>query len=212
MTNALSRARAMSGSFSVHASACSPLRSRKAATLEFERDYTALLFSLSIAVRCGLDPLQALLLSEELFEEGSAMRGELGALKDRIDRGMPEDAAIDRFGQRFAHPDLPLFRSAFVLARKHGGSLSDSINRLARVTRQRQSFRRRSQAALAGQRLSAYGIAASALAVGVMQGIASRQALIDSLEHPVGRVMLSGALAISLAGFAGMIWTSRVRI
>ncbi|WKZ57553.1 MAG: type II secretion system F family protein [Bdellovibrionota bacterium] len=173
----------------------------------FERDYPALLLALASAVRTGLDPLMALLATSELFEENSVMRKELQRVKSALERGATEEEAIHHFGTSVRHPDLQLFRTAFVLARKEGASLSECLRRLVRVTRNRQSFRRKVKAAVALQKLSAIGIGGCAIAIGIIQGISNPQAMEIALSHPSGsKLIFAGLFAIVL----GIAWMLRI--
>lgn len=173
----------------------------------FEKDYTAMLLSLASAIRTGLDPLAAMLELAKLFAPSSEVHKELVALKLRIESGMAEEDAIRRFGGTISHPDLPLFITAFILARREGSSLSECLQRLARVTRQRQSFRRKTRAAVAMQKLSAIGIGLSATAIGVIQVLSNPQGLALATAHPVGsKILLCGVVLI----ICGIVWMMRL--
>lgn len=178
----------------------------------FENDYTALLVSLVTGVRTGLDPLDALLRTKNLFPEKSVMREELVLLQQKIDRGERELTAISTFAESVPHPDVELFRSAFILARKEGSSLSDCLQRLAKVTRQRQSFRRKIRGAVAMQKLSAFGIGACALIIAGIQASTNLQAFLDTIKHPFGIQLLVGGGTLILAGISWMISMTRQEI
>jgi len=169
----------------------------------FERDYVPMLLSLAAAVRTGLDPLVALQQCAALFPLDSEMRRQVQALQDRLEQGADEGRALREFARDVAHPDLPLFRSALLLARRQGSPLAGSLRRLARVTRQRQSFRRKMRGALAMQRLSAIGIAGCAVIIGLIQAAANMTALAEAYADPTGRRALT--LGVSLIGF-GLLW------
>ncbi|MCB0329437.1 MAG: type II secretion system F family protein [Bdellovibrionales bacterium] len=178
----------------------------------FDRDYAALLLSLSSGLKTGLDPLIALCKSVELFREDSVIRGELAAVERTLGEGKTEDEAIDAFGRTVRHPDVKLFRMAFKLARKEGASLSLCLQRLARVTRQRQSFRRKTRGAVAMQKLSAFGIALCTVMIGIIQGASNGQALVDAFANPMGRVLLIGGLSLVLTGIVWMLNMSKLRV
>jgi Flp pilus assembly protein TadB len=173
----------------------------------FEKDYPAMLLSLASAIRTGLDPLVALLQSEKLFGEKSVLRVELKNLKEAIDRGEAEEPALRALGSTIEHPDIRLFTTAFILARREGSSLAACLQRLTRVTRQRQSFRRKMRAAVAMQRLSSFGIAGCTLVIGVIQALANPQSFKEAFNDPVGIKAFS--LGIFLIG-AGLLWMIRM--
>lgn len=177
----------------------------------FERDYTALLLSLASGVRTGLDPLQALSNSAELFQPDSLVRAEILRLRSGIESGLTEDQLLREFAITIDHPDIKLFRTAFILARREGSSLAECLQRLARVTRQRQSFRRKVKGAVAMQKLSAYGIGACTIVIGIIQVTTNPQATIAAINHPMGfKVLLAGAGLVVL-GVAWMISLTKSR-
>ena len=178
----------------------------------FEKDYVPLLLSMASAVRTGLDPLVALDGCAKLFSSASEMRRHVEAFQERMEHGAQEDEAIRSFARDIAHPDVQLFRSTLVLARRQGSSLSQGLQRLARVTRQRQSFRRKMRASLALQRLSAIGIAGCAVVIGVIQAASNPQALSDALAHPIGRRALTLGVSLIVIGLCWMLFLSRRRV
>jgi tight adherence protein B len=180
--------------------------------LDFDRDYTALLMSLASGIKTGLDPLIALTQSAQLFQKDSIMCTELESINTALEEGLSEDSAIARFGSRVRHPDIKLFRMAFALARKEGASLSYCLQRLARVTRQRQSFRRKTRGAVAMQKLSAFGIAGCTLLVGAIQGVTNGGAFVEAFLHPIGRVLLILGLLLVVIGIIWMLKMAKIRV
>jgi tight adherence protein B len=178
----------------------------------FERDYTAMLLSLASAIRTGLDPLAALVELGKLFSPTSEMFKELAQFKAHVESGMQEEEAIRSFGSSIAHPDVRLFTTAFILARREGSSLSECLQRLARVTRQRQSFRRKIRSAVAMQKLSAIGIGASAVVIGMTQSAANPEGLKLALSHPIGSKVLLAGVSLIVVGIAWMFRMARARV
>jgi Flp pilus assembly protein TadB len=178
----------------------------------FEQDYTALLLSLASAVRSGIDPLQALVDCQKLFDPETPMHKELEIIQQALDRGFSEKKAISQFASTIKHPDLGLFRLAFLLARKEGSSLGQCLQRLARVTRHRQSFRRKIRSAVAMQKLSAYGIGASALVIGLMQYTSNPAGVAKTFEHPAGVPLLLTGVGCMLFGLIWMLYLARSKI
>lgn len=169
----------------------------------FEKDYAAMLISLASSIRTGVDPLVALMHSKCLFNSESEIYKALHAFCERIDEGYPEEKAIREFASDVRHPDIELFRAAFILARREGSSLALCLHRLASVTRQRQSFRRKVRSAVAMQKLSAWGIAGCAIVISLIQYITNPKAIGLALEHPVGvKILAAGGLLIVI----GLLW------
>jgi Flp pilus assembly protein TadB len=175
--------------------------------LSFESDYTALLLSLASAVRTGRDPLSALEDSPGLFNAKSEVRREIEILKSALERGATEDDAVKNFGSSIDHPDVKLFTTAFILARREGASLAESLQRLARVTRQRQSFRRKTRAAVAMQKLSAFGISGCAIVICVIQGLSNPEGIMEAFHNPLGVKLLSCGVFLIVGG---LLWMLRI--
>lgn len=178
----------------------------------FERDYPAFLLSLASSVRTGMDPLAAMIASEKLFDPDSEIRRELFKFKSGIERGKSEVQTIQEFAASIRHPDIQLFRTGYLLARREGSSLAECLQRLAKVTRQRQSFRRKVKGAVAMQRLSAFGIGACAVLICAIQGLGNPKIITDALSHPLGmRLMITG-VSLILVGLLWMIKMTRAHI
>ena len=178
----------------------------------FERDYTALLLSLASSVKSGIDPLSALADAHKLFAEKSEMKGELRAFLALVESGRSEDDAVREFAATINHPDLPLFRSAFLLARKEGSSLAECLQRLARVTRQRQSFRRKIRAAVAMQKLSALGIVVCCLCIGLVQFVSNPAGFQKAIHQPAGAKLMVVGSTLMVLGIWWMMRITRSRI
>ncbi len=173
----------------------------------FERDYPTLLIYLATSIRTGQDPLVALCGAARTFNAGSVLAEEVTKFATAIEQGTPEDQAFLGFAESIRHPDLALFRTAMILSRKEGASLSTCLQRLARVTRQRQSFRRKVRSAVALQKISAYAIAACTLVIGLVQFSANPDVVRNAWSHPVGaKILQFGIFMIAL----GIIWMRRL--
>ncbi|NLF25785.1 MAG: hypothetical protein GX589_09055 [Deltaproteobacteria bacterium] len=178
----------------------------------FESDYTALLIALASGIRTGLDPLVALNECASLFPDTSLVRREIEHLDEKISCGLSEQEAIQAFAETIDHPDLSLFRVSFLLARREGSSLAHCLQRLGRVTRQRQSFRRKIKAAVAMQKLSSLGIVGCGLVIGLFQMATNSQALLDAIAHPVGIKIIAGGVFLMALGVLWMMHITRARM
>lgn len=178
----------------------------------FEKDYPAFLLSLASVVKTGKDPLQALCDSENIFNEGSLLQAEITKTKNQLEKGETEQEAINTFADSISHPDLKLFKAAFLLSRQEGSSISSCLQRLTKVTRHRQSFRRRIKSAVAMQKLSSYGIAISACLIALMQYVTNPKAVISAINHPLGSLVLLLGVSLIVIGITWMLLVSRIRI
>lgn len=178
----------------------------------FEKDYTALLLSLASSVRTGRDPLDALCECRHLFDSKSLVHTELTALYEKLEKGEREQTAVLQFAKDIDHPDINLFRTAFLLSRREGSSLAQCLARLAKVTRQRQSFRRKIRASVAMQRLSALGIAVCSVLIGAIQVLSNADALHKTLAHPLGSKCLTAGVSLLALGLVWMFLLARRKI
>jgi tight adherence protein B len=164
-----------------------------------ERDLPALLTSVASSVRAGIDPLRAIIDAQEYFPADSPFVRETRLFKERIAAGDDEFDVIEGFFGGYSHPDVELFKRCIVLSRRHGSSLADPLHRVVRVVRQRQSFRRKTRAALAMHRMSAIGIALCALLIAVMQAAMNSKGIALAFKSSAGVVLLSvGGVLISV--------------
>lgn len=178
----------------------------------FEKDYPAFLISLASAVKSGKDPLQALISIRELFLDGSILKEKLKETLDRISTGETQEDAIFKFADDIKHPDIDLFRVAFILSKREGSGLYKPLNRLTRVTRQRQSFRRKTKGAVAMQKMSGYGILLSGMFIAGMQIVMNKDNFIVAIHDPMGvKIMLAGGMLL-LAGIGWMMYITREKL
>lgn len=178
----------------------------------FESDYVAFLTSLAASVKTGLDPFSAFLESSRLFPADSVLANELRQSNDLANAGSEEDEVIRQFAKNLDHPDLDLFRHSFILSRRQGSSLGSCLQRLARTTRQRQSFRRKIRAATAMQRLSAFGIVGCTLVIATIQIVSSPEAVRTAVSDPVGIKLLLLGMSLVSCGLAWILSLTRARI
>lgn len=168
-----------------------------------ERDLPALLTSVASSVRAGVDPLSAIANCEQYLPSDSPFREEARLFKARLRSGEDEFQAIESFLSGENSPEVELFKRCLILSRQHGSSLAEPLHRVVRVVRQRQSFRRKTRAALAMHRMSAVGIALCAALIAAMQGIMNARGVALAFTKTAGVVLLSvgGALIVS-----GVFW------
>jgi tight adherence protein B len=178
----------------------------------FESDYPTFLLSLASSVRTGLDPISAIKTVAEMLPLQSPLKIELNKLNQKLESGESEEDAILSFGESIGHPDVVLLTTSLLLARREGSSLGACLQRLNKVTRQRQSFRRKSKAAVAMQRLSSFGIAGCSLVIGGMQVAMNPDAFMQSLHHPLGRMFVGFGVVLMFVGTAWMLFIGRSRV
>lgn len=170
-----------------------------------DRDLPALLTTVASSVRAGMDPLSALLGARDYFPRDTVIVYEIERIKQGLHEGRDEEELLEGFLSLYGNRDGELFKGCLILSRRHGGSLADPLHRITRVVRQRQSFRRKTKAALAMHRMSAIGIALCAVAMGALQFGMNPQALELAFNHPMGSKILCGGLLLISSGLGWML-------
>ena len=172
----------------------------------FDRDYPPFLLSLVGLLKTGMNPMQAMEAAAGGLEEGSLLRSEVEQMLERLRVGIPEDKSIGSFGEDIFHPEIELFVQALLLSRKVGGTLSDTLERLARQVRRRQQFRAAAQSAVSMQRGSIYFILGILVFLLGYINIAMPE-LTKNLTTPVGFHVLQGAVLLVVLG---LYWIKQV--
>ena len=183
-------------------------RARRNRTV-IDRDLPALLTSVASSVRAGMDPLSALVEAREYFPKGALLVQEIEKLRKGLAEGRDEEDLVGEFLALYGNQDAELFRRCLILSRRHGGSLGEPLHRITRVVRQRQSFRRKTRAALAMHRMSAIGIALCAAAMTALQCAMNPQSLELSIHHPIGSKLLVGGILLIVTGLGWMLRMGR---
>ena len=176
-------------------------------SLKFEQDFATFLIALASSLRCGHDPLTAFINSRDLFCESTPLHQTILESKIKLETGDNETKVIRSFAENIQHPDLGLFRSAFILSRKEGSSLAKCLQRIASVVRSRQSFRRKIKAAVAMQKLSAIGILCGVVGMFLIQFFSAKKGLLDAFSHPLGFKLLIVSAVLILTG---LLWMYKV--
>jgi tight adherence protein B len=125
---------------------------------EFDKDYPSFLLSLVGLLKTGMNPISAIEATSRGMEETSLIKQEIDVMLERMRYGVPEEQSIGGFAEDIFHPEVELFVQALLLSKAVGGTLSDTLDRLARSVRKRQHFRKSAKAAVGMQRGSIWFI------------------------------------------------------
>jgi Flp pilus assembly protein TadB len=170
-----------------------------------ERDLPALVTSVASSVRAGVDPLRAICDAEEYFPPESPFVPEVRRVKQRLAAGDDEFAVVADFLVEDANPDVELFKQCILLSRRHGSSLAEPLHRVVRTIRQRQSFKRKTRAALAMHRMSAVGIAGCAIVITGMQLVMNITGVKTAFENPAGKIFIGIGASLIVVGVVWML-------
>jgi Flp pilus assembly protein TadB len=156
-----------------------------------------------------MDPLSALVGARQYFPKDTVLVREIERIQQGLAEGRDEEELLEEFLLLYDNQDGELFKRCLVLSRRHGGSLADPLHRITRVVRQRQSFRRKTNAALAMHRMSAIGIALCAGAMTALQCAMNPESLDLAFHHPIGGKLLIGGGGMMVIGLGWMFRMGR---
>lgn len=175
--------------------------------LRFDTDFPQFLLSFVGMLKTGLNPTQALQAAASGLDEDSLVKHEVDLMLERLRMGVSEERSIGSFGEDIYHPEIELFVQALLLSRRVGGTLSDTLDRLARQVRRRQHFRQSATAAVGMQRGSIWFILVVLMALELYLYMTWPQCIILTWTHPTGRkVAQGGVIGILL----GIFWVRQV--
>jgi len=181
-------------------------RSRRVA--RFEELFPEALTLMTRAMRAGHTFVTALgMVSDELPQPIS---GEFRLLHDRQNFGLPITDALRDFGQRIPVLPAKFFATAVLTQRETGGNLSEVLENLASVIRDRFTVLRQVKAKSAHGRMTGLALAALPPAAAVLLSIINPGHFRDMLDDPFGMQMIMVAVVLQIVG--GLIIRKLVNI
>ena len=173
----------------------------------FDVDYPVLLLSYVSLLKTGMSTIAGLETAAKGLDPGSLVRSECELLVERLKLGLTEEQAINSFGDDIAHPELELFVQSLLLSRKVGGTLSTTLERLAKQVRKRQQFRHQAKSAVGLEVGSIYAIAVIMSLLMVYMIYASPDLVLPALKNEFGAKIFQGGLTLIIIGFW---WSKKV--
>jgi len=174
---------------------------------EFDKDYAPFLLSLVGLLKTGMNPMSAIEAASLGMDPTALIKLEIDVMLERLRYGVPEDASIGSFAEDVNHPEIELFVQALLLSRAVGGTLSDTLDRLARQTRKRQHFRNSANAAVGMQRGSIWVIIGIMVALELYLWIMYPEIVENAINDPSGwEIWQLGITSI----LSGIYWVRQV--
>lgn len=150
------------------------------------------------AVRAGQTLDQAIALVGETAE--APLKSEFVRCSKHLDMGLSMDAAIRALTRRAPLAETRIFAATLMVQRRAGGSLPITLERLARVIRDRLSYQRQFRAATAAGRMSMLLILLAGPLVLAYMWFWQRGYLQNFLNTPQGHFLLIIAIVLQLVG------------
>ncbi|MDR1989047.1 MAG: type II secretion system F family protein [Acidobacteriaceae bacterium] len=125
---------------------------------------------------------------------------EFKLLFDRQNFGMSLPEALREFGLRVPLVDARFFVTAVLTQRETGGNLSEVLDNLASVIRERFKVKRQVRVMSAHGRITGWVLGAMPPVIGVILFIISPQLIRLLVDDPLGRMLLGGAAVLQVVG------------
>lgn len=178
----------------------------------FDRDFPQFLLSVTGMLKTGLNSFQALQAAAGGLEEQSPVRLEVELMLERLRVGVTEDRSIGSFAEDIQHPEVELFVQAVILSRRVGGTLSDTLERLSKQARKRQTFKLAAQASVAQQRGAIWVILGIISAVQGYMFFVHRDMVVEPWTNPKLTFFTQGAICLVLLALWWMNRITRIKI
>lgn len=168
----------------------------------FDKDFAPFIMSFVGLLKSGMNLMAGMEAASERLGPDSLLRMEVIRMLERLRFGVNEDFAIGSFAEGVEHPDIELFVQAMLLSKQVGGSLSNTLERLARQARRRAQFRLQAQAAVGQQKGSVKAILGIVVLVQLFLYFQMPDVILAGLRSDIGFVVWQ--IAFLIAWFA--IW------
>ncbi len=178
----------------------------------FDADYPQFLMQLVGLLKTGMNPINGIEAASNALEPTSLVRIEVELMLERLRFGIPEDKSVGAFGEDIYHPEIELFVQALLLSRRVGGTLSDTLERLARQVRRRQYFRSSARAAIGMQRGAIWFILGIMLGLEIYLYFMFPESVIDAIADPVGWQVWQGGIALIMLGVFWINQVTKIRV
>lgn len=175
------------------------IRKRSVRLRQFEEMFPEALDLLSRAIRAGHAFQTAMgMVAEELK---APVGPEFKKAFDQQNFGLPLKDALHELMQRIAILDVRFFVTAVLIQRETGGNLSEILDNLAHVVRERFKIRRQVRVHTAHGRFTGYVLLALPAALAVALSFINPDLMALLFEQHMGRVMVAGAILLQVGGF-----------
>jgi tight adherence protein B len=121
--------------------------------------------------------------------------------------GLPLNEALNELAARTRLLDVRFFVTAVTIQRETGGNLSEILDNLAEVVRERFKLLRQVRVHTAHGRFTGYILLALPAALGIALSFISPEHMTTLFTHPMGRTMLIGAAVMQTVGY---FWIKKV--
>jgi len=181
------------------------MRRRSARQKRFEEQFPEALDLLARAIRAGHAFQTALgMVADELADP---VGPEFKKTFDQQNYGLPLRDALNEMAARVAILDVRFFVTAVLIQRDTGGNLSEILDNLAHVVRERFKIKRQVRVHTAHGRFTGYVLLALPAALAIALSFINPEHMNLLFREKMGQTMLMGALVMQTIGF---VWIRQV--
>lgn len=157
------------------------------------------LSSMSNALRAGFSVNQAF---ESVAENGEPpISQEFGVVRQQMRVGMGFEEALESLERRVGSDDLSLVVSAIEIARRTGGNLTETFDRISETIRARMRIERRVRTLTAQGRMQGIIVSAMPFVLGLAMTVLKPDLMIPFLTSFNGILCVGGAVALVFCGW-----------
>jgi tight adherence protein B len=133
--------------------------------------------------------------------------GEFRAVFEEQRFGLPFGESLAALADRVPTADVRIFFTAIMIQREVGGNLTEILDNLADIIRQRFTLQRQVRVLTAEGRYSVYVLTAMPIGIGAFLFFSNPEYLRPLWETSMGRTMLYGAITAQVIGY---LWMHRL--
>ncbi|HYL39236.1 MAG TPA: type II secretion system F family protein [Bryobacteraceae bacterium] len=175
------------------------LRKRGARMRRFEELFPESLEFVARSMRAGHAFSVSLEMIQREFQEPLA--GEFRRTFEEHNLGLPLEVALQKLAQRIPSLDVHFFVSAVLLQKRTGGNLSEILDKLAYVIRERFKLRGRIRAISAHGRMTGTALTCIPIAVAVIMFYTNPDYVKFFFLDDVGNIMIAAAAGLQIIGY-----------
>jgi tight adherence protein B len=176
------------------------MRKRTQRLRKFEEIFPESLEFVARSMRAGHAFSVSLEMIHREFQEPLA--GEFRRTFEEHNLGLPLDAALQKLAKRVPLLDVHFFVSAVLLQKRTGGNLSEILDKLAYVIRERFKLRGRIRAVSAHGKMTGMALSLIPVAVGVILFYVNPYYASFFFQDEVGHYMAGAAITLQIIGYA----------
>jgi tight adherence protein B len=171
---------------------------RNARMLKFEEQFPEAVDLLGRALRAGHAFTTGVLMVAE--EAPEPIGPEFKLLYDQQNFGLPLPQALKSFGERIGSLDARFFVTAVLTQRESGGNLSEVLDNLATIIRDRFRVKRQVRVISAHGRITGWVLSALPTSLGLFFAFSNPDGYRTFYMDPLGMQLVGGALFLQLVG------------